>query len=213
MFSPKSLFQFIFCCSLALALGNTGCKKTSKYNYYITTDPQNIVAGRDLVYFKINNCPFPENEIIDWDYGDGNGGTGTGGAHVYIEPGNYTVTVLVEGRGSARTSIRVGSHPVSPHTLSMGGTRIWENHHNNSGFITLTTDTFAVNVINSGTVMFHWMPFACIDAADKLLTFKSGYSGGTLRYFYENDSISYYDYHDIEPLYMHYFDETIIHTQ
>ena len=215
MFSPKSLFRLILYCSLVLILGDTGCKKTPKYNYYITSYPQTIVAGLDVVNFNINNCPSPENETITWDYGDGNVSTGSGGTHLYIEPGNYTVTVLVKGRDSAQTSVSVGAHPVSPHTLAMGGTRIWENYNNNNGRITRSTDTFAINVINSGTVMFHWVsvPFACVDTADKLITFKPGYSGSTLKYYYENDSISYYDYHYTEPFDMHGFDETIIHTQ
>jgi PKD repeat protein len=81
--------------------------------------PAEGVVG-SAVSFDASGSSDPEDSVLqyEWDFGDGNNGTGVNPSHTYSEPGDYTVYVIVTDEGSEDdgdiTSAAIGESNLPP---------------------------------------------------------------------------------------------------
>ena len=219
MFSPKNLFHFIFYCSLFLVLGNAGCRKNTSTlqssNLTFHFSPYSAFSTLDTVYFYADDSTIPAHATIEWTFGDGHSASGHSASHAYAVSGNYVATMKVNNNDSVQSELYIRPYLTSPHTLAMGGMRIWHTILNMNGSIQYSTDTFAIQVMDAGVVKFQNTTFFCenIDTSSfKGLTFHSSTFFATLSYYYIQDSIEYYQYTSFPPPLEHGFDIRIIHS-
>ena len=68
--------------------------------------PYGGVVGRAVAISAVGTTD-PHNEVLTyaWDFGDGGTGEGAQAAHVYAQPGRYTVTLIVDGGAAQATAI------------------------------------------------------------------------------------------------------------
>ena len=89
--------------------------------------PLNSVIEGDAAIFVASGAK-PDGAKYLWDFGDGEGGTGENVKHVFVDEGEYTVTLTViddEGRiGTAKENIEIlhrNEHPVASLASTYGG--------------------------------------------------------------------------------------------
>ena len=89
--------------------------------------PLNSVIEGDTAIFAASGAK-PDGAKYLWDFGDGEGGTGENVKHVFVDEGEYTVTLTViddEGRiGTAKENIEIlhrNEHPLASLDSTYGG--------------------------------------------------------------------------------------------
>ena len=73
----------------------------------MSLDPSGTVKAGDSVIFSAAGSSDPDGDSLtfDWDFGDGNTGTGLTTTHSYAQPGDYTVELAVgDGKHEVTTS-------------------------------------------------------------------------------------------------------------
>ncbi len=92
-----------------------GCTDTLVKPQYIQINPPvanfnpNITSGCPPLTVTFTDASTATNGLVawDWDFGDGNTGTGTPVNHTYVLPGTYSVTLIVtDGQGCRDTLVR-----------------------------------------------------------------------------------------------------------
>ena len=105
-----------------------------------TFSPQEPVAG-DPVDFSDQSTDDGTIVSRDWDFGDGNAGSGVNPTHTYADPGDYTVTLTVtDDQGASASS----SQPITVTDGSDGNTDAFRGDDDNDGLIVY--DTFESGV-------------------------------------------------------------------
>ncbi|MEQ9310381.1 MAG: PKD domain-containing protein [Balneolaceae bacterium] len=68
--------------------------------------PETTVCVNSALMFDGSQSTDPSGSLpaMSWDFGDGNSATGAKYRHIFTEPGEYTVTLTVEGSGSGHCS-------------------------------------------------------------------------------------------------------------
>ena len=103
-------------CTVAISLAISGCLIGSSENTTgdgtVTADFQwNNYPSTLSVYFEWDTdlLSIPDGMEFDWDFGDGQTGTGSGTTHEYEAPGVYTValTATYDGGSPATSSQEV----------------------------------------------------------------------------------------------------------
>ena len=73
------------------------------------TETATIIDKEQIVTFEASPSYDPDGTIVEylWDFGDGSTATGVTVNHVYLEDGNYTVTLNVTDDDGASSSVVV----------------------------------------------------------------------------------------------------------
>tara|TARA_R110000868_G_scaffold37111_1_gene131282 strand:+ start:20290 stop:25005 length:4716 start_codon:yes stop_codon:yes gene_type:complete len=68
--------------------------------------PETTICVNSALMFDGSQSTDPSGSLpaMSWDFGDGNSATGAKYRHIFTEPGEYTVTLTVEGSGSGQCS-------------------------------------------------------------------------------------------------------------